>query len=109
MSREHRRYHRVRGPFDGFRVDAVDTHVRVYDLNEGGCFVNSTHDLPDPGRLIVLRVQVPDEGWIYLRGEALYTRPEFGFAVAFTDVADDTRQHLARGLSRLRATADPRA
>jgi CheY-like chemotaxis protein len=99
---EKRRHVRVAGPFDGFRVGALNTPVRIYDLSEGGCFVNSVHAAPAPGRPLVLKIDLPDEGWIYLTCEAVYAKPEFGFAVAFVDVPAEASDRLRRGLLRLR-------
>jgi CheY-like chemotaxis protein len=102
MGIEKRRHVRVAGPFDGYRVGLVDTPVRIYDLSEGGCFVNCLHATPAPGRSLSLKIDVPDEGWISLKGEAVYARPEFGFAVSFVDVPAEASDRLRRGLLRLR-------
>jgi hypothetical protein len=101
MSSQQRRFQRVRGPFDGYLVRSVDMAVKVYDLNEGGCFVGTLDDPPDDRESIVVRVDVPHEGWMYLQGDVLYARPEFGFAVRFKDMPQSTRLALNRGLTRL--------
>jgi PilZ domain len=72
------------------------------DASEGGCFINSLHPLPSPGRPLVLKIDVPDEGWICLKAQVVYTKPEFGFAVSFVDVPADPAARLRRGLLRLR-------
>jgi hypothetical protein len=41
---DRRHYDRVAGPFDGRRVGALETPVRIYDLSEGGCFINASHE-----------------------------------------------------------------
>jgi PilZ domain len=61
------------------------------DASEGGCFINSLHPLPSPGRPLVLKIDVPDERWICLKAQVVYTKPEFGFAVSFVDVPADAR------------------
>jgi hypothetical protein len=43
--REHRRF---AGPFDGRRVGAIETPVRIYDLSRGGCFITSMHEERQP-------------------------------------------------------------
>ena len=102
MDIEKRRHARVAGPFDGHRIGLINTPVRIYDMSEGGCFVKALHAPPPPGRQLVLKVDVPEEGWICLKAEALYTKPEFGFAVSFVDVPADASDRLRRGLLRLR-------
>ena len=102
MSSNQRRHTRVPGPFDGYRIGLLDTPVRIHDLSEGGCFVNSLHALPAPGRPLILKIDVPDEGWICLKAQVVYSKPEFGFAVSFVDVPADAADRLRRGLLRLR-------
>jgi hypothetical protein len=100
-----RRYIRVTGPFDAHRVvSSVETPVEVYDLNEGGCFVTSMHTAA-PGRPIELTIDVPRAGWITVKGEVLYTRPPFGYAVRFTESAE-TSACLTSALSVLRPASE---
>src|SRR5262245_52651866 len=95
-----REYIRVVGPFDGSRVGAIDVPVRIYDLSEGGCFVHSMHD-QQTGVRFFLEIDLPYEGRIRLTAETLYRKPEFGYAVRFTDIDDDARGLLRRCLERL--------
>ena len=99
--RTRRRYERVTGPFDG-QIEAVETPVLVYDLNLGGCFVNCTHQ-PQIGSLLVLKIDLPHEGWISVNAEALYQHAH-GFAVQFpaldTDAASRIERTVARGSRR---------
>ena len=92
------------GPFDGRRVGAIDTPVRIYDLSEGGCFITSFHET-EKGRTFTLKIDLPYEGTITVKAETLYGKPGFGFAVRFTDVTEDARVRLARGLEKLRSRA----
>jgi hypothetical protein len=97
-----RRVHdRVDGPFDGRRVAELETPVRICNLSEGGCFVNSMFE-QSRGAELVLTIELPDEGAITVQAEALYHRPEFGFAVRFTDMTADTRGRLTRALQSIR-------
>jgi hypothetical protein len=66
MGSERRRYVRIIGPFDAYRVGLMDSPVTLYDLSEGGCFVNFTNAPPAAGRHLVLKINVPQEGWICL-------------------------------------------
>ena len=101
MGIERRQHIRIAGPFDGFRVGLLDSPVTLYDLSEGGCFVNVVTAIAEPGRHIVLKINVPEEGWIFLKARALYTKPEFGFAVTFVDNPPEAAERLRRGLLRL--------
>lgn len=98
-----RRVHdRVDGPFDGRRIAELETPVRIWNLSEGGCFVNSMFEQVR-GAELVLTIELPDEGAITVQAEALYHRPEFGFAVRFTGMSEEMRARLDRALHNLRA------
>ncbi len=100
---DNRRQHiRVSGPFDGKRISMIDTPVQIYDLSEGGCFVNSMQE-QQQGREVVLEIVLPTEGPITVTAETLYSRPGFGFAARFTTVDPAARQKLLRELARLMA------
>src|SRR5260370_12618333 len=69
-----RRAHpRVAGPFDGRRVGALETPIQLFDLSLGGCFVNSLHE-QQLGVKLVLKIELPGEGWITLKAMTLYRR-----------------------------------
>ena len=92
--RSRRRYERVTGPFDGVLEDPV----LVYDLNLGGCFVNSPHQ-PQIGSSLVLKINLPHEGWITVNAEALYQH-QHGFAVQFPALDSDTASRIERTVAR---------
>ena len=73
-----RRHTRVPGPFDGYWIGLLDAPIRIYDLSDGGCFVNSLQALPSPGRPLVLKINVPDEGWICLKAQVVPKRGRWG-------------------------------
>ena len=98
---DRRRHDRVPGPFDGRRVGVLHTPVQIYDLSEGGCFINSMHE-QRPGIAIVLEIELPDEGWIRVKCETLYDKSGFGFAVRFVDMTEGISKRLERGLERIR-------
>lgn len=95
-----RRYKRVTGPFDGRQLALADTPVLIYDLNLGGCFVNSMHE-QQRGSTLVLKIDLPHEGWITVNATTVYHRPGFGFAVRFFDVDVETGARLIRSLDAL--------
>ena len=89
-ARTRRRYERVTGPFDGLLAD----RVLVYDLNVGGCFVNSPQQSAE-GTALVLKIDLLQEGWITVNAETLYGL-EHGFAVRFPALDSDTESRIAR-------------
>jgi hypothetical protein len=106
MTQNRRRHVRVTGPFDGKRIGLIDTPVQIYDLSEGGCFVNSMQEQPE-GREVELEIVLPGEGPIRVVAQTVYSRPGFGFAGRFTSLDDDAREKLARELNRRRAAPPP--
>jgi hypothetical protein len=101
---DRRRHDRVPGPFDGRRIGALVTPVRIYDLSEGGCFINSTHEQPR-GIRFSLEIDLPFEGTIVVKAETLYEKFEFGYAVRFVDVAEQSAMLLQRSLLKLQRLA----
>ena len=95
---------RFDGPFDGLRVGALETPVQLYDLSRGGCFINSMHQ-QQPGVKVLLRIDLPYEGWITVNAETLYRRDEFGFAVRFVDVNEEAQARLDRSLQAMQQRA----
>jgi hypothetical protein len=96
-----RRVHpRFAGPFDGRRVSALETPVRIYDLSRGGCFITSMHE-QQPGIQMKLRIDLPGEGWITFSAETLPRQNEFGFAVRFTAIDPDGAVRFLRALKNL--------
>ena len=95
-----RRYARVHGPFDGYRIGRLDTPVRIYDLSQGGCFVNGLHQQRKETRMM-LKIDLPVEGTISVNAELVYVRPDFGFAVRFVEVDEETDTRLRRAVDAL--------
>lgn len=100
MSDNRRQHVRVKGPFDGKRISVIDTPVQIYDLSEGGCFVNSMQEQP-AGREVVLEITLPIGDPITVTAQTLYSRPGFGFAVRFTEVEPEAWLRLRQELERL--------
>src|SRR3954466_2571962 len=88
--RSRRRYERATGPFEGL----LDGPVLLYDLNVGGCFVNSPRE-PEIGSTLTLTINLPQEGSITVSAEALYQH-QHGFAVRFVDLDTDSAARVAR-------------
>lgn len=91
---------RIRGPFDGWRVSALETPVRIFDISIGGCFVNSVHR-QEPGREVTLKIELPLEEPICVKAVTLDQRSELGYAVRFVEVEPADALRLERALTRL--------
>ncbi len=103
-----RRNPRVAGPFEARRVGALELPLRIHDLSLGGCLIESYHEA-QVGRRIDLEIDLPEEGWVTVEAETLYLRENFGFAVKFVSMHEQTRVKLARVvLQRLRERKKPR-
>ena len=98
--RRHRKMPRLPGPFEGRRLGALTVDLTVHDLSAGGCLIQSFHDVP-VGRRMKIELDLPEEGLVVLNAESVNTRPDYGFAVKFVDVSEETRQLLERVIGRL--------
>jgi len=100
VGRDRRKNDRYAGPFDGFRVDVIETPLSIFDLSRGGCFINSIHE-QTAGVRFQMKIDLPRVGWVRLTAETLYARIGYGFAVQFVDVDDRTAARLDQGLEQL--------
>jgi hypothetical protein len=97
-----RRHARITGPFDGVRIGALDTPLRIFDLSRGGCFVNATHEQA-PNINFVMKIDLPHVGLIKLKAETLHRRSGFGFAVRFVGMSEETASVLEEALEKLQS------
>jgi hypothetical protein len=97
---DRRRHQRFAGPFDGRRVGAIETPIRIYDMSRGGCFITSLHE-QQPGVHLTLHIDLPNEGWVTLTAVTLPRQSEFGFAVRFIGGDADALLRFDRALTRL--------
>jgi PilZ domain-containing protein len=95
-----RRHERVPGPFDGRRIEVLVTPVSIYDLSEGGCFINAMHD-QKAGVVFGLEIDLPHVGCMAFTAETLGTRSEFGFAVRFIDMSFEDTLRLQKAIDKL--------
>lgn len=102
--RDRRQHDRIPGPFDGFRVGALETPLRIFDLGRGGCFVNAMHE-QKPGVRFTMKIELPYVGQITVKAVTLYRRPGFGYAMQFVDVSDETASRLEEALEQLQERA----
>ena len=101
---DRRQHDRIAGPFDGFRVGALETPLRIFDLSLGGCFVNPMHE-QTPGISFVMKIELPYVGQITLKAETLYRRAGFGFAVRFVEMNEETTSRLEQAIEQLQERA----
>ena len=91
---------RVAGPFEGRRIGALPTPLRIHDLSAGGCLIECYYDVAI-GKRISLQIELPAEGWITLEAETLYLRDNFGFAVRFIGLSGSNRARIERTIERV--------
>jgi PilZ domain len=97
---DRRQHVRVPGPFDGWRTSVIPIPVQIYDLSQGGCFVNSLHE-QKPDIRVGLEIELPGEGRIRVKGETLYSKPGFGYAVRFVEMSTEVSAQIEAALRRL--------
>ena len=102
--RDRRQHDRVPGPFDGLRVGALETPLRIFDLSRGGCFVNSMHE-QKPGIRFTMKIELPYVGQITVKAVTLYLRPGFGYAMQFVEMTEETAARLEEALGQLQDRA----
>jgi hypothetical protein len=95
-----RRPPRVVGPFEARSLGALELPLRIHDLSIGGCLIESYHEV-SVGRRIQLEIDLPEEGWVAVEAETVYLRENFGFAVKFVGVDEQTRVKLARAVLQI--------
>jgi hypothetical protein len=88
---------RVSGPFEGRRVDLISTPLRIHDLSRSGCLIQWYHE-QTPGRRFTLEMELPEVGWLRVQAEPVYNRSDYGFAVKFVNVPDETLASLDRAI-----------
>ena len=101
---DRREHERISGPFDGRRMDALMTPVSIYDLSEGGCFINAMHE-QKPGSVFRLEIDLPYVGRITATAETIGSRAEFGFAVRFIEMSTEDAFRLQHALDELKMRA----
>jgi len=97
---------RAPGPFDGRRIGILETPIKIFDLSVGGCFILSMHE-QQPGVMMTLRIDLPDQPTITVTAQSLYSRAEFGFAVLFVNVDPGTRAKLEAAVQTALALSAP--
>ncbi len=71
---------------------------RVEDLSAKGCFVN-TRGPADVGEVISLLIQLPQGGWLPLRGKVRFSQQLTGFSLSFSILDENERETLNQLIS----------
>jgi hypothetical protein len=104
MDNNRRKHERIPGPFDGRRIDVLVTPVSIYDLSEGGCFINAMHE-QKPGVVFRLEIDLPHVGGMTFTAETVGTRGEFGYAVRFIEMTFEATLRLQQAIDKLKGPA----
>jgi hypothetical protein len=78
---------------------ASNQNVRIGDLSEGGCYVDSILEVL-VGEALLLEIQMPNGEWLELHGVVVHHNPRLGFGVRFVD-PDESKRYEIRALLRL--------
>lgn len=79
--------------------------VRIIDLSEGGCYVDTTGEACI-GEQLTLRVRLPDNGWLELTGEVAHHQVPVGFGLRFSNLTDEQREQLRSFIEHLKGPHD---
>ena len=66
---------------------------RLEDLSANGCFVN-TRGPADVGEVVSLLIQMPQGGWLPLRGKVRFFQQLTGFSLSFSILDEKERETL---------------
>jgi hypothetical protein len=69
---------------------ASNQNVRIGDLSEGGCYVDSILEV-SVGETLLLNILMPNGEWFGVQGVVAHHHPRLGFGVRFMD--PDGKQH----------------
>jgi hypothetical protein len=91
VDRQERRTHRRAGPFEGAWSGASGSSgVRIADLSEGGCFVESLI-VPAQHDRVMVTLSLTLSSEISAEGHVTKVEPGIGFGVQFTDLQREQR------------------
>ncbi len=111
---QERRTHPRAGPFDGtWSGTSGASGVRISDVSEGGCFVESLV-VPPLDEPVAVMLALPLGGELRVDGHVTTVDPGIGFAVQFGELRTEQRtkirgavQHVLTGGNTLMATISP--
>lgn len=67
--------------------------ARITDLSDGGCYVDSLGGVT-MGELVYLKLKLPGDEWLELKGEVVHHTPPVGFGLRFLDLSEEQLETL---------------
>lgn len=102
MADERRVDERVRLPLAARWSGLSGQHTaRVYDLSLGGCYIETTGQV-SKGERLVFQIMTPEQDWLILHGDVMYSQQGIGFGLRFLPLAPHTRRRLEAILAHAR-------
>lgn len=99
--RQERRIHRRAGPFEGAWGGAAGVSgVRIADLSEGGCFVESL-SAPTEGDGVIVRLALTPSSEVTVEGHVTKVEPGLGFGVQFAELKTEQREAIREAVRNL--------
>ena len=94
MGIERRKHDRVPALIDlAWEGASSKYEARTSDISISGCYIDTIAQVVI-GELIKFKLRLPAGDWIELHGEVVYSHPNMGFGVRFTDISDSDRKRL---------------
>jgi hypothetical protein len=101
--RQERRVHRRAGPFEGAWSGASGGHdVRIADVSEGGCFVESLSSVPAaPQDRVTVAIALTPSRDVCVEGYVTAVYHGIGFGVQFFDLGTEQRTEIREAVRAL--------
>lgn len=80
--------------------------VRITDLSEGGCFVDTTGET-SIGERLTFRVELPEGNRLELTGVVAHQMRPVGFGLRFVNLTEQQREELRSFIEYLKGPHDP--
>jgi hypothetical protein len=72
---------------------ATNLHVRIADLSESGCYVDTIGEV-SVGETLFLQILLPDGKWFKLQGIVAHHFSRLGFGVRFINLNEEQRRQI---------------
>lgn len=79
-----------------WQSSATHNNVRVADISEGGCYVDTILEVTE-GENLSLQIRMPDGEWLEVEGVVTHLCPRLGFGVRFVNLTEEHGRRI-RGL-----------
>lgn len=70
-----------------WQASAAHYNVRIADISEGGCYVDTILEVTK-GETLLLKILMVDGGWIEVEGVVTHHFPRLGFGVRFVNLGE---------------------